>query len=302
MKHPDALTAYFYANARPTRVGCLEWTGPYRRAGFPRAQAYALGVDCHAARLAYCLDKGLPLDTPGYIIRTCRNQKCVSARHLQWCATAEEATRASNVTVDAKDTVFNNSARGTTEMSCWEWVGGVDIDGYGHITYHGRKYRAHRLSYAAYNDLDPASLDRKLVIRHLCDNPRCVNPAHLSLGTAAENMADKVIRNRARGGGRAKLTDDSVRALHARYVAGEAIPALADEAGVTRQGLRHRFKAMGLAIINRDHPDKKLTDEDVREIVRVAYTDQSASVRATCAAAGVTVATFRQRAKVLGLV
>jgi hypothetical protein len=68
---------------------------------------------------------------------------------------------------------------------------------------------------------------------------RCINPAHLFLGTDADNMADKVAKGRTanqRGerSGMAKMTDDGVRAVMARLAAGEAAAAIAPDFGVHR--------------------------------------------------------------------
>lgn len=74
------------------------------------------------------------------------------------------------------------------------------------------------------------------VVRHTCDNPRCINPAHLIGGTHADNVRDRVERNRSAIGsrnGRAKLTEGRVRKIRRNNV--ETISGLSREYKVSRR-------------------------------------------------------------------
>ena len=105
--------------------------------------------------------------------------------------------------------------------------------GYGSVVWAGKPEKAHR---AAYMREHSCSLLPNVVVRHRCDNPRCVNPVHLELGTAAENNRDRDERGRAALGmkhGKAKLTDSDVLDIRRRYAAGgETHRSLASEYGV----------------------------------------------------------------------
>lgn len=89
--------------------------------------------------------------------------------------------------------------------TCWNWVGKSKSSKmpYGRIAFRGKTWQAHKLSYAAHKGEIP---EGKLVL-HKCDNPSCVNPDHLYLGTYLDNQNDKRIRNHCKG---EKLTEDQV--------------------------------------------------------------------------------------------
>lgn len=87
--------------------------------------------------------------------------------------------------------------------------------GYGQIEIEGKTYQHHRLVYCTHHKL-PITAISGIVIRHTCDNPRCVNPAHLVQGTHKDNTDDRDARKRTAVGskaGRAKVTEEQVREI-----------------------------------------------------------------------------------------
>ena len=94
---------------------------------------------------------------------------------------------------------------------CWEWTGSKNKQGYGTIRYNGKGSFAHRMSYEIYKGDIPDGMH----VMHKCDNPSCVNPNHLTVGTHIDNMGDMAKKDRSpkmRGelNGNHKLTKEQV--------------------------------------------------------------------------------------------
>lgn len=126
---------------------------------------------------------------------------------------------------------------------CWEWTAAHNAFGYGKIGI--AKYRctakAHRVSWTMSNGRIPEGL----FVCHRCDNPKCVRPDHLFLGTPLDNASDCAKKGRVRNGqisgeshGRSVLSSDDVRSIRSRRALGESIRSIANDFPVTRTAVR----------------------------------------------------------------
>ncbi|KKC39889.1 hypothetical protein WH87_04800 [Devosia epidermidihirudinis] len=121
------------------------------------------------------------------------------------------------------------------EDECWPWTASSFPDGYGCFGYEGKTHHAQRIAFLLAN----GEFDRSLEVRHTCDNPPCCNPAHLLLGTHADNMRDMAERGRTdyprlKGDAHpsSKLRSGQVLEIRRRSAAGESRVALGLEFGV----------------------------------------------------------------------
>lgn len=123
--------------------------------------------------------------------------------------------------------------------ACWPWTGSTDQHGYGRIS-QGRGLspkKAHRIAY----ELFKGPILDGLHVCHACDNPNCVNPNHLWVGTAKDNALDRVRKGRSgprralgdRAPG-AKLRSNQIALIKLAYNWGAPQPAIAAACGVSQ--------------------------------------------------------------------
>lgn len=183
---------------------------------------------------------------------------------------------------------------------CWIWQRGRSTAGYGSLKWGDKRWLAHRLAYTLANGPIPKGLH----VCHHCDNPPCVNPDHLFVGTARDNALDMVRKGRhrytlptarARGGqgSRTSVNEVQVVQMREKRAAGALLKDLAREYGMTNQGVRAICRGVtwahvgGPRVMYADPATyivrgeriaaSKLTETDVRSI-RNRYAAGSATV------------------------
>jgi hypothetical protein len=182
--------------------GCWLWTalrdtngyGVFKLAGkLPRAH-----------RISYEMHNGeIPV---GLVVRhTCDNRACVNPAHLV-LGTVADNNRDRAQRSPKPPAQLRHREPGTLEErfwakvnksgECWEWLGTKNPGGYGCFKVNYKMRKAHRVAY----ELGHGSIPADLCVLHRCDNPGCVRPDHLFLGTRSENMQDMQKKGRGRGG------------------------------------------------------------------------------------------------------
>lgn len=130
---------------------------------------------------------------------------------------------------------------------CLLWTGAVDTSGYGIIGVNRRLQKTHRLAY----EISVGPIPDGLQVLHKCDTRTCVNPAHLFVGTIADNMADRnrkgrQAKNQGMRSGLAKLNDQQVLEIRRRYAQGGiSMRQLAREYGVTKYPIQRIINRVG---------------------------------------------------------
>ncbi len=122
-----------------------------------------------------------------------------------------------------------------TSNGCWEWRGYRTKQGYGQIAVPGtrKSVPVHRVAYETWIGPIP---DDQPIVRHKCDNPPCINPEHLEIGTQADNVQDKVVRGRCIRGESlswAKMTDETVLEMRQKFSSGISRAILAKQYGIS---------------------------------------------------------------------
>jgi hypothetical protein len=160
--------------------------------------------------------------TAKFVYPSCGNTLCVRPEHL-FCT--DRKSDAPSYMERRAETFWARVRR--TPEECWPWL---DSDDHELVSVAGKAMGAHRFAWLLTHG-DPGDM----FVCHRCDNPPCCNPAHLFLGTPAENSADMAGKGRAPGNrSAARLTPEQVREIRTRYTAGEgSTHQLAPQYGVT---------------------------------------------------------------------
>lgn len=180
---------------------------------------------------------------------------------------------------------------------CWEWTGAKDRKGYGRFSVIGsRAVFAHRKAWELTHGVD---LSPDQLVCHHCDNPGCVRPDHLFLGTPKENTADMYRKGRARfcppkgeAHGQTKLTAEQVADIRRRRRDGESAIQLGREYGIsatTVYNIQRRKvwdDGKGPDIVK--NGTTPLTIEDARAIRQAKLAGESARVLSKRYGVGVT--------------
>jgi len=209
---------------------CWLWTGALDSNGDPRF--HYRGKCVQATRFAYEMHHGILSD--GMMVRHClKTRHCVNPAHLHSAFTGRKARH--DEPIDADKWFWSYVDKTDT---CWLWRGMRNKEGYGLVGIPGRsqprKNRAHRVAY----ELANGPIPKGLFVCHKCDNPSCVRPDHLFLGTANDNSQDMVSKGRVVHGevhyfhihpeessrgerhGCHKMTVEKVQSLRREYDAG----------------------------------------------------------------------------------
>lgn len=126
---------------------------------------------------------------------------------------------------------FYKHVRVIAGIGCWEWTAARGPQGYGAFSMGGRADRrmvgAHRISWELANGPIPPGMS----VMHRCDNPPCVRPSHLRLGSPADNMRDMAVKERSRT---TRLSAEQVNAIRLEAARGDRHIDIAARYGISK--------------------------------------------------------------------
>jgi hypothetical protein len=212
LREQKPLEKRLWANVKEsTPDKCWPWIGNADQDGY--AKIWVNGHNLSVYRMVWQLTYG---DIPSNksIRHKCGNNLCCNPNHLY---------------IDNPHDRFWAKVNIKEPSQCWLWTGSVCPDGYGVATINKQHKRTHRISW----ELTHGTIPKGKSVLHKCDNPPCVNPTHLFLGTQQDNITDMDAKGR-RGSaigvnnGKSKLTETdivTIRSLHKQGMVGTKIAA-----------------------------------------------------------------------------
>lgn len=188
---------------------CWIWRGGSR---------FRLGTSSCDPRRASWIIHNDPIETNICVTNTCENSKCVNPDHLKTVGKSQHTRSIKRreprkiefyPLADNQESVVRGlqpllipilTERQKTRFlgrldktsGCWLWVGESKDKGYGYISFNGKGYLSHRVSYAIHHHVNPGNF----IVDHTCNNPPCCNPKHLELVTPKENTQRMVDQGR----------------------------------------------------------------------------------------------------------
>lgn len=166
---------------------------------------------------------------------------------------------------------------------CWVWTAAPDTAGYGQFRFEGKNVKAHRVSFFLEHGYWPK------IARHSCDNPPCVNPAHLLDGTYKDNLDDAYLRDR-RGGVKQSVVEEIRNIPMSRTIVADVAEQYRISESTARSILDGSVweRLPGARKIVRQKSRSKLSISDILEIKEALRTPYWGQVNSLAARYGVT--------------
>lgn len=258
----------------------LDGLGYFTAVGILSSEQFGVPQTRKRAILLAHRQRPISLPTPTHSKYYPRNKTKLDPGVLPWVSMATalgwtEDTEVVSNYKDGSDEAWKARFRKFVNQTptCWEWTGALDTYGYGIFQMEGRAIKAHRLAL-----LGKACREVEELVRHSCDNRRCVRPDHLLLGTPALNSEDMVSRGRSLPGElnpASALTGSQVAEIRAAAAAGETGTSIADRFGVGSSTVYRIIKgstwtdASNRGRRNAGEPSAAVTSKIDRNIVRL---------------------------------
>lgn len=227
------LERFWNKVVKPSEEDCWRWKTNSTR------QAFKInGDNVPPRRVMYKIFYGCVPDVEILVI--CGNQRCVNPKHLRPQPQLE-------------DRFWSKVNKNSSPTGCWMWEGAIVK--YGVIDIGGNQRLAHRVSWElTYGEIPEGEGYHGTCVCHRCDNPLCVNPEHLFLGSIADNMKDRNNKNRQAKGersGPSKLKEIQVKEIRRLYkLGGETCRTLANKFGVSNSLVKQIVRGTAWSYLN----------------------------------------------------